>query len=576
MIRVRNLSFTHPGNIPALRHINLDIIPGERLALIGANGSGKTTLARCFNGLESPQSGRIDVDDLAAYPPGDLFEIRKRIGMVFQNPDDQLVSTTVESELAFGLENLAIAPEEMHFRVEEALSQFHLEIYRHHPPNRLSGGEKQRLAIAAAMILRPRYLILDEPTALLDPQGRAEILALLDDLKDRFGTTTIHITQLPAEAVQADRIIVLHQGCVIYDAAPTVVFQNGAKLREIGLEVPFPQSVLTPLKNFKDIALDSDPPIEILAEALAPGLATTTRESNPSNPPPSLPAKLSTQALEHIYDQGLPSQRTGLDKISVEIPRGGIVALVGPSGSGKTTLAQHLNALLKPHRGRILLDGQDIWKAGIEMSNIRRRVGLVFQFPELQLFEETVDLDVAFGPKNLGFSAARIDEQVSKALTAVALPQKDFGHRSPLALSGGEKRRVALAGILAMDPEVLVLDEPTAGLDPGASRNLRVVFQQLNQRGTTLVLITHDMDLVAHLATHIVVLSAGRLVLQGPARAVLSNPNFPQVGGLEPPPPVQLMHALATRGCAVPTDLITQDEVTDFLATFYKPPEGDL
>ena len=576
MIRIRNLSFTHPGNIPALRHINLDIIPGERLALIGPNGSGKTTLARCFNGLESPQSGQIEVDELAAYPPGDLFEIRKRIGMVFQNPDDQLVATTVESELAFGLENLAIAPEEMHFRVEEALSQFHLEIYRHHPPHRLSGGEKQRLAIAAAMVLRPRYLVLDEPTALIDPQGRREILALLDDLKEEFGTTTIHITQLPAEAARADRIIVLHQGCVIYDAAPAAVFQNALKLREIGLEVPFSQSVIYPLKDLKNIILGSYISMEKLAETLAPGLANATPASSPFTEPRSLPTKLSTEALEHVYDQGLPSESTGLDKISMDIPRGGIVALVGPSGSGKTTLAQHFNALLKPHRGRVLLDAQDIWTAGIELANIRRRVGLVFQFPELQLFEETVDMDVAFGPKNLGFPAAKIDEQVTRALTAVALPQKDFGHRSPLALSGGEKRRVALAGILAMDPEVLVLDEPTAGLDPGASRNLRLVFQQLNQQGTTLVLITHDMDLVAQLATHIVVLSAGRLVIQGPARAVLSSPNFPHSGGLEPPPPVQLMHALATRGCAVPTDLITQDEVTAFLAAFYKPPDRGL
>ena len=183
---------------------------------------------------------------------------------------------------------------------------------------------------------------------------------------------------------------------------------------------------------------------------------------------------------------------------------------------------------------------------------------------------------MAFGPKNLGFPAAKIDEQVTRALTAVALPQKDFGHRSPLSLSGGEKRRVALAGILAMAPEVLVLDEPTAGLDPGATRNLRLVFQQLHQQGTTLLLITHDMDLVAQLATHIVVISAGRLLLQGPARTVLRSPDFPHSGGLEPPLPVQLMQTLATRGCSVPTDLITLDEVTDFLTAFYKVPNRGL
>ena len=194
MIHVQDLTFTHPGNIPALQDINLDIHPGERLAIIGPNGSGKTTLARCLNGLHLPRTGQVLVDDLSIHDPGALFEIRKRIGMVFQNPDDQLVSTTVESEIAFGLENLGVPPEEMHLRVSAALGQFHLEAYSLHPPHHLSGGEKQRLAIAAAVALRPRYLVLDEPTALLDPQGRREVSAILDGLRDEFGITTIHIT----------------------------------------------------------------------------------------------------------------------------------------------------------------------------------------------------------------------------------------------------------------------------------------------------------------------------------------------------------------------------------------------
>ncbi len=568
MIHVQNLSFAHPGNIQALQGIDLDIHPGERLAIIGPNGSGKTTLARCLNGLNLPQSGQVQVDGLFTHTPEALFEIRKRVGMVFQNPDDQLVATSVETEIAFGLENLAVAVSEMRRRVEEVLEQFHLEAYRHHPPHHLSGGEKQRLALAAAMALRPRYLILDEPTALLDPRGRQEVGALLDSLQGEFGIATIHITQFPTEAARADRLLVLHQGRVLYDAPPAEIFQDPRPLQSIGLDVPFASAVRAHLLDQTRLSLGLHTTIEDLAAALAPELPPSALKARSPVAPSTAPTKLSTERLDFVYDQGLLTEQVGLDRVSVSIPSAGIVALVGPSGSGKTTLAQHFNALLRPHRGRVLLDGQDIWAKGHDQSQIRHRVGLIFQFPELQLFEETVELDVAFGPKNLGFPSAQIKDLVTRALATVGLPREYFGHRPPLSLSSGEKRRVALAGVLAMAPEVLVLDEPTAGLDPGASQNMRSVFQQLQRQGTTLVLITHDMDLVAQLAHQVVVLGKGRVQLQGSTRQVLADPGLLQSSGLEPPPSVQLMQALAARDCTVPVDLITREEVMEFFSSF--------
>jgi energy-coupling factor transport system ATP-binding protein len=570
MIQVRHLSFTHPGNIPALQDIDLEIFPGERLAVIGPNGSGKSTLARCLNGLYQPQRGQVLVDGLSTADPGSLFEIRKRVGMVFQSPDDQLVATTVESEIAFGLENLAIPRAEMHQRVDQVLADFRLEEYRHHPPHRLSGGEKQRVAIAACVALRPQYLVLDEPTSLLDPQHRRTTSALLEGLRDRFGIATIHITQIPEEAAQAERVLVLHQGRLLDDAPPVGIFSQALLLREIGLGLPFAGAVIAGLREHGVVSLALSLDLECLAQALVadlPGPAPALPRRTAPAPPAA--AKLTTQELSYLYDAELPSRHLGLDRISAQIPCGCIAALVGPSGSGKTTLAQHFNGLLQPWHGRVLLDCEDIWRKGTDLVQIRRRVGLVFQFPELQLFEETLAEDVAFGPRNLGFAPARIDESVDRALEAVGLPGSVFGQRSPLSLSGGEKRRAALAGVLAMNPEVLVLDEPTAGLDPRGTRDLAQVLLELNRQGQTLVLISHDMDLVAELATHVLVLHNGRLHLQGPTRQVLSDPDFAQVTGLEAPAPVRLLQHLSARGWPVPGDLMTLAETVEYLGSLY-------
>ncbi len=572
MIQVQNLSFAYPGNISVLQDINLDIPTGTCVAVIGANGSGKTTLARCFNGLHLPRDGRVLVDDLCTRDPSALFEIRKRIGMVFQNPDDQLVSTTVEAEIAFGLENLSVPTSRMQRRIDEILKVFHLEAYRRHPPHRLSGGEKQRVAIAAAVALQPRYLVLDEPTALLDPQARIEIGALLRRLRDQFGITTIHITQTPSEAAAAERIIVLHQGRLLYDAQPEKVYRHAGALQELGLDLPFACDLASRFSTRTKYPLGMHLTIDSLASALVPGLAAapTTWKKPAALQKGSI--KLATEALTHIYDLGLPTERTAISAIYAEISSGSIVALVGRSGAGKTTLAQHFNALLKPHGGRVLLDGRDIWHKDCDSTGIRQRVGLVFQFPELQLFEETVALDVAFGPRNLGFSAAQIEASVNRSLQEVDLPREHFGQRSPITLSGGEKRRVALAGILAMAPEILVLDEPTAGLDGRTARKMSEVFLRLRQQGKTLVLITHNIDLVAELSTHIIVLEEGKIRHEGTTRDLLSDPDFPSWSGLEAPAPIQLTQALAARNCFVPSNLITHGEIAEFISTHLSPP----
>ena len=598
MIDVEGLSYTYPGGISALKNLSLSIGSGERIAVIGANGSGKTTLARCLNGLIQPQTGSVVVDGLSTTDPHALFDLRRRLGMVFQNPDDQLVAITLEGEIAFGLENLGIPPAEMRLRVEEIISSFRLSEFRRRPPHLLSGGEKQRLAIASCIALRPLYLVLDEPTALLDPAGRRDVAEILANLRrEQPAITIIHITQDPTEAAAADRVVVLDRGCLWMDAAPTEVFSRGSELGRIGLTVPFAAELARGIQEATGAPLDTHLNLGSLAPALAdlwghiPFTAQprstvsgpnrrggASARSTPDQPPvqdlndgevgltPPREAKLVAHDVWHAYDIGPGSSPVAaLRGVEAEVPSGGVVALVGSSGSGKSTLAQHLNALLRPDRGRILLDGEDIWTEIGDPTTVRRRVGLVFQFPELQLFDETVAGDIAFGPANLGRSDEEIDRLVRKAMELVALPYAEFAQRSPLSLSGGQRRRAAIAGVLAMDPEVVVLDEPTAGLDPQTRRALVEILQHLHQGGKSLVLITHDMDLAAELAGHTIVLRAGVVAISGSTRQVLANPAFAAVSGLEPPAAVALMRSLNALGCTVPEDLICLEEVLQFV-----------
>ncbi len=560
MIRVEKLSLSYRGGLAALQAIDLHISPREDIALIGANGSGKTTLARCLNGLQQPQEGRVLVDGMDASDPTQFRSIRQLVGMVLQNPDDQLVATTVADELAFGLENLALVSDEIHCRVEETLAAFSLEAYRRSPPHKLSGGEKQRVAIAAVVAMRPRYLVLDESTALLDPGERQQVAELLQWLRTAYGIATILITQSPEEAARADRVIVLHAGRVHADSPPSALFADSSKLRALGLDLPFASALAAHL-SLGETLLELNALSDALA-ALRP--QTLLAPWTPPSPPSPTPSKLAAKELTHLYDEHLPTQRCGICDIDVEIPTGSVLALVGTNGAGKTTLAQHFNALLNPSRGRVLLDGCDIGSQ--PPARVRQRVGLAFQFPEIQLFAESVAEDVAFGPRNLGFAPERVDCLVARALAMVGMPLEEFGPRQPLSLSGGERRRVALAGVLAMDPEVLVLDEPTAGLDPQTTTSLCQLFAELSNQGRTLVLISHDMELVGRLATHVVVLRQGRIELQGLARAVLAHPKFESISGLVPPMSVRLARRLRQQGLALTGDPLTLEETIDWLA----------
>ncbi len=514
------------NDVPTLNGLSLEIGESESIAVIGPNGSGKSTLARCLNGLIVPQSGRILVDGMDTADPGNKWKVHQRAGMIFQNPDNQLVSTTVEREVAFGLENLGLPTPEIHERVAWALDRFHMSKYRQYPPHRLSGGEKQRLAIASVSAMRPRYLICDEPTSSLDPGDRQDILGLLMSIVDEYSMSVVFITQSPEEAARMDRIVLVADGEVVASGTPETVYLDSTGLARHGLEAPLAKRLSDALRTRGvQVPAGTVHPESLVhwlseqrpasradrvLETIPPG-ETDTPDRPRSSVSPARPPIIEFDQVSHTYSPGTSLEISALRDVTVQVFPGECVALTGPNGSGKSTMIQHLNRLLKAESGTIRVEGVDVSASETDLGKLRQKVGLVFQFPETQLFEETVFDDVGFGPRQMGVEESEIPGMVSRALERVNLDPSRFSGRHPLSLSGGEKRRAAIAGILVMEPSVLALDEPTSGLDPQSVRQVEAVFKSFNETGATLFLITHDMDLISRLADRILVMENGRI-----------------------------------------------------------------
>jgi len=469
MIGTDRLTYAYPGAQPVLDGVTLAIEPGSHVALMGRNGSGKTTLALILKGLYAPTGGSVTVDGMSLDGEESRFEAMKRVGLVFQNPDDAIVATTVERELAFGLENLALPQEEMRRRIDDALERFDLGSHRHTNPLHLSGGEKQRLALAGVMIMEPAHLILDEPTSLLDPWSRGHILDLIHDAAQQ-GTTVIHITQFSEEALAADRLMVLDGGRIVGDGLPS------------------------------DILADLGRP-QFLTEENRLSRRRAERETGDDDTAPLEPV-LSLDAVSHRYQSGTPFEAVALENVSLAFHRGSATAVFGPTGSGKTTLLEIAAGVTEPSAGGVAA-GKGVVRA------------MAFQFPEDQVFGDTVGEFLSFGPRNRGKSEKDAGSAARLALEAVGLEPSRCLERDPFTLSGGERRRVALAGVLAMKPDALLLDEPTAGLDcDGVGRILGILDEYVSSGGT-LVFSTHDFAFARLIADRAVVMDAGRVECEG-------------------------------------------------------------
>jgi len=564
----------------ALKNIDVEIGQKEFVAILGCNGSGKSTLAKHLNALLVPTSGTLWVKGLDSKEPKNVWEIRSLAGMVFQNPDNQLVATIVEEDVAFGPENLSIPPAEIRRRVDSALASVGMTEFAKAGPHLLSGGQKQRVAIAGILAMQPDCIILDEPTAMLDPLGRREVLKTVLTLNRDFGITVILITHFMEEAAQADRIIVMDSGNIAMDGTPAEIFRNVEELHALSLDVPPVAALAYELrKKNADIPQDiltNDDFMDYFADKMLTILENPTNPINSTNSA-RLANKLENAATEpiiqikdlsHIYSPNTAFSRTALDKVNFSVYSGEFIGIIGHTGSGKSTLIQHLNALLKPTTGEILLNGANIHSDKSKLKSIRQKVGLVFQYPEHQLFEVSVYKDVAFGPTNMGLSAEEIDNRVKEALNLVGITA-DLYEKSPFELSGGQKRRVAIAGVLAMHPDILILDEPTAGLDPaGKNAILEQISKMHNAINNTVILVSHNMDDVSRLSDRIIVMDGGKIMLTGTPQEVFSNPEQLEEVGLAAPPIAVLMDRLRKSGIDVPQGVFTVERAVGVLGNF--------
>ena len=580
MIKAKDLIFEYEkrddeGNIigtrRAIDEISLHIEPGQFVAILGHNGSGKSTLAKHMNAILVPNGGTMWVDKKDTSEEENMWDVRQTAGMVFQNPDNQIIGTVVEEDVGFGPENIGIPTEDIWRRVEESLEAVGMIEYRTHSPNKLSGGQKQRVAIAGVVAMRPKCIVLDEPTAMLDPNGRKEVLRCLEELRKREKVTVILITHYMEEVVGADRVIVMDQGHIVMEGSTKEIFSQVELLKQYRLDVPqvtllayelgkkgysIPKGILT---------------IEELVEALgkckvssSSALVETDRKETLSKPDAQPILKM--EHVNYIYSPGNAFEKHALQDINLDIYEGQFLGIIGHTGSGKSTLIQHLNGLIKATEGVIYYCGENIYDDKYDLRALRSNVGLVFQYPEHQLFEMDVMSDVCFGPKNQGLSEEECRQRAVEALKLVGIPEK-YHTVSPFELSGGQKRRVAIAGVLAMKPKVLILDEPTAGLDPKGRDEILDQIAYLQREGNvTVVLVSHSMEDIAKYVDRIVVMNKGRKIFDDLPKNVFVHYQELEQMGLAAPQVTYIMHALAERQIPVDTNATTIQEAVDTIA----------
>lgn len=566
------------GEKNAVDSVSLDVEKGELIAILGHNGSGKSTLAKHINAILMPTSGILYVNGKDTADARNIWDIRQSAGMVFQNPDNQIIETVVEEDVGFGPENLGVETEEIWKRVESALGKVGMLEFRKHSPSRLSGGQKQRVAIAGVLAMHPDCIVLDEPTAMLDPHGRKEVIQTLKELNEKEKVTIILITHHMNEAALADKIFVMNEGKIALQGTPKEVFSHYDEMKKIGLDVPVSTEIAHGLKKYgwhmpDDIISEEELLDSIkknLPEKAEKGTEHRVEQKNESKAEKdnreaqqqkdSGEVILSLRDVNYIYSADTVYRRHALKNVSLDIWKGEFIAVIGHTGSGKSTLIQHLNGLNKPSSGKILYKGQDISEKSFKLSDLRKKVGLVFQYPEYQLFETTVLLDVAFGPKNLGCDREQAEQQAREALALVGLPEECY-EMSPFELSGGQKRKAAIAGVLAMNPEVLILDEPTAALDPYGRDEILSILEDLHRKkNITILLVSHSMDEVARFAQRIIVMDKGEILMDGTPADIFRRHKELEEIGLAAPQAMYIMKELKEYGLPVDTEIFTPQE----------------
>jgi len=589
--------------LSALSDVSFSIEQGSFVCILGHNGSGKSTLAKLFNALQLPGEGTVLVSGMDSREEKNIFPIRREVGMVFQNPDNQIIASVVEEDVGFGPENIGLPTDEIWKRVKDALAAVHMEAYRLKSPNHLSGGQKQRVAIAGTLAMEPKVIVLDEPTAMLDPSGRKEVLESVLELKRTKGISIILITHYMEETVDADRILLMDAGKLVLDGSPREVFSDVARLKSYRMDVPLITELSDKLKAagfpIEKTVLRKEELEEELLRLFHEGFCLERGGKALEHEEESVESKafsatgeikkeeeldniVEVKNLTAIFQEGTAMESTALKDVSLHIRRGSLTALIGHTGSGKSTLLQHLNGLMKASRGEIWVSFREnpplliqekgflfrkgkikkvqkegklsFSEEGFDLRALRFKVGLVFQYPEYQLFEETVLEDVVFGPLNQGKSKEEAEKLAKEALRSLGIGE-EYYEKSPFELSGGQKRKVAIAGVLAMQPELLVLDEPTAGLDPaGRDELFREIAGLRENYAMTILLVSHSMDDVARYAEEVIVLHQGERKMEGSVEEVFGQRKLLEEMGLGLPTIRAFLYDLQEKGLPLPLE----------------------
>lgn len=554
--------------VQAVRQVSFSIEKGAHVVLLGRNGSGKSTLARLMNGLLVPDEGQVLVDGKSTADDDSVYEIRRKCGMVFQNPDNQIIGTTVKDDIAFGPSNLGVPAGEILERIDRVLAMTGLEGLKDRAPHELSGGQKQKLAIASVLAMEPDCLILDEATAMLDPVARRDILELVQKLKRERGLTVVQITHHMEEALLADYVYVIGMGSIAFQGTPAQVFDQMDRVKAEGLSVPAHLEIArlvaakTGRPYERDEIISFDGAVASVRRALKDLPQGTVRSCARAPAGQEVEMVLDVRNLSYSYDSPAGAPIAALHSVSLSVRRGEILGIAGHTGSGKSTLIQHFNGLIPAEQGKIILLGSDLSNRRV-IREIRRRVGLLFQYPEDQLFEETVALDIAFAPKQQKKSPQQVEEAVLRAAKRLGI--ESILDRSPFELSGGQRRRVAIAGVLAAEPEIVILDEPAAGLDPAGRDDLFRDLLTLQSEGATLIVVSHDMELMTRFADRILVLKEGAVAGIGTPSEIVASEGFLEDAHLDMPAPKRFLDALREEYRDLDTSCFTITDAVDAL-----------
>ena len=517
---------------PALKHVSLIVPRGELVVLMGRSGSGKSSLCYALNGLvpqfiQGEWTGTVMVHGQPT-TQSPVWKQANRVGMVFQDFETQLVSTNVEAELRYALEAQGGTHDfvdEASFRehVRRLLDMVGLSGLERRDPFSLSGGQRQRLVVASVLVREPLVIVMDQPLTDLDPAGRQQFLRLLDELKAK-GITIVIAGHGVEDLVEADRVCVLDQGEMVWQGTPRELLGQPDLAARYGV-TPYPLAACFRGQGTHTLPTTVEEAWE-LADALDLSIvAPQLHEQGVRSEPSTTVLELSNVSAQ--YEAGVPA----LFRVSVSFQAGEFVAVLGQNGSGKSTLAKLCNGLLLPSEGRVLVLGNDTQQTGV--ARLSSLVGYVFQNPDHQIFAETVRKEIAFGAENAGCAPDECEARVAEALQAVGLTGAE--ERDPFSLTKGERQRVAVASILAAKPRILIVDEPTTGLDAEESTRMMNMMRSLNQQGHTIIVITHDMWIVANYASRCVLMRDGSILADGPTREMFSDPALVRSASLELP-----------------------------------------